>query len=89
LTTGLPLTDGTSGFKALRAQTLRRLDWSKFAAEGYGFQVELHYFLWKSQARLAEVPIVFTERRKGKSKMNAGIAVEAFWRVLHLAIFGK
>ena len=87
--TGLPLSDVTSGFKAIRCAALRDLDWNRFTTEGYGFQVELHYFLWKSGARLVEVPIVFTERRAGQTKMTLGIAVEAVWRVLQLAIFKK
>lgn len=87
--TGLPLTDITSGFKALRTSSLQNLDWKLFKAEGYGFQVELHYFLWKSGARIVEVPIVFTERREGKTKMTIGIAAEALRRVLQLAIKGK
>lgn len=87
--TRLPLTDVTSGFKALRVSALERLDWKNFRAEGYGFQVELHFFLWKSGARLAEVPITFTERREGKTKMTPGIALEALRRVLELAFWEK
>jgi len=87
--THLPLTDATSGFKAIRCEALKKLNWSKFKAEGYGFQIELHYFLWKAGAKLVEVPIVFTERREGKTKMTPGIAVEALARVLRLAILKK
>jgi dolichol-phosphate mannosyltransferase len=87
--TGLPLADVTSGFKAIRCAALRNLDWKQFRTEGYGFQVELHYFLWKTGARLVEVPIVFTERRSGQTKMTAGIAFEAICRVLQLAIFKR
>ena len=87
--TGLPLTDVTSGFKAIRCSALQNLEWERFITEGYGFQVELHFFLWKSGARLVEVPIVFTERRAGDTKMTLGIAAEAAWRVLTLAIFKK
>jgi dolichol-phosphate mannosyltransferase len=87
--TGLPLTDATSGFKALRVSALQALDWKKFRAGGYGFQVELHYFLWQSGARLVEVPIVFTERRDGETKMNLGIAIEAAWRTIQLALHRK
>ncbi|HEY5706716.1 MAG TPA: glycosyltransferase [Terrimicrobiaceae bacterium] len=87
--TGLPLTDVTSGFKAIRCAALRGLDWNRFTTEGYGFQVELHYFLWKSGAKLVEVPIVFTERRSGETKMTLGIAAEAVWRVFQLVIFKK
>jgi dolichol-phosphate mannosyltransferase len=87
--TGLPLADVTSGFKAIRCDALRNLDWKRFRTEGYGFQVELHYFLWKTGARLVEVPIVFTERRSGQTKMTAAIAFEAICRVLQLAIFKR
>jgi dolichol-phosphate mannosyltransferase len=87
--TGLPLADVTSGFKAIRCDALRNLDWKQFRTEGYGFQVELHYFLWKTGARLVEVPIVFTERRSGQTKMTAAIALEAICRVLQLAIFKR
>jgi dolichol-phosphate mannosyltransferase len=87
--TGLPLTDVTSGFKAIRCAALQKLDWGRFITEGYGFQVELHFFLWQSGATLVEVPIVFTERRAGETKMTLGIAAEAAWRVLTLATFKK
>jgi len=86
LMTGLPLTDCTSGFKALRISALDKLNWKEFRAQGYGFQVELHYFLWKSGAVLTEVPITFTERRDGHTKMTAGIALEALRRVLQLTL---
>ncbi len=85
LVTGLPLTDATSGFKALRVEALDSVPESALKAQGYGFQIELHHALWKSGASLVEVPIVFTERRDGQTKMSAGIAVEAFLRVLQLA----
>ena len=86
LLTGLPLTDATSGFKAIRTSALRALDWSELHADGYGFQVELHWLLWQSGFRLVEIPIVFTERRSGKTKMSLGIAVEAARRVCELAL---
>jgi dolichol-phosphate mannosyltransferase len=83
--TALPMTDPTSGFKAIRAEVLRDLDWSKVQAEGYAFQIELHHTAWKSGYTLKEVPIVFTERREGDSKMSMAISLEAAWRVLKLA----
>jgi dolichol-phosphate mannosyltransferase len=85
LVTGMPLTDATSGFKALRVAVLRQLDWSRFRTEGYGFQVELHHTLWQAGARLVEVPIVFTERRDGQTKMTIGIAIEAAVHTVRLA----
>ncbi len=87
--TGLPLTDATSGFKAIRTSVLRPLDWKRFKTEGYGFQVELHYFLWQAGARLVEVPIIFTERRDGETKMTIGIAIEAALRTLQLGLATK
>jgi len=83
--TGLPLTDATSGFKALRTAALAGIDWSQLRADGYGFQIELHWLLWIAGFRLVEVPIVFTERRVGQTKMTLAIAVEAATRVLQLA----
>jgi len=84
--TGLPMTDPTSGFKAIRRSVLEELDWEKFTAQGYGFQVELHFFAWQSGFKIVEVPIVFTERRQGDSKMSTPIALEAAKRVFQLAI---
>jgi dolichol-phosphate mannosyltransferase len=84
--TGMPLTDATSGFKALRVAALERVDPAALRAEGYGFQIELHHALWKAGARLTEVPITFTERRGGHTKMTAGIAFEAMTRVVALAV---
>jgi dolichol-phosphate mannosyltransferase len=86
LCTGLPLTDATSGFKALRSSALAAIDRAQLRADGYGFQVELHWLLWTAGCRLVEVPIVFTERRVGQTKMSAGIAIEAAWRVLQLSL---
>ena len=84
--TGLPMTDPTSGFKAIRRKVLENLDWEKFTAQGYGFQVELHFFAWQAGLKIVEVPIVFTERRQGDSKMSTPIALEAAQRVFQLAI---
>jgi len=84
--TGLPMTDPTSGFKAIQRRVLEELNWQEFTAQGYGFQVELHFFAWQAGFKIAEVPIVFTERRQGDSKMSAAIALEAAKRVFQLAI---
>ena len=84
-----PLTDATSGFKAVRTSVLRSFNWKQFRAEGYGFQVELHHALWQAGARLIEVPIVFTERRDGETKMTLGIAIEAAWHTIRLSLTNK
>lgn len=83
--TALPMSDPTSGFKAIRAEVLRGLDWNRVQAEGYAFQIELHHTAWKQGYTIREVPIVFTERREGDSKMSTAISIEAAWRVLRLA----
>lgn len=83
--TALPMSDPTSGFKAIRAEVLRDLHWGRVQAEGYAFQVELHHTAWMQGFTVQEVPIVFTERREGDSKMSVAISLEAAWRVLRLA----
>ena len=87
--TRMPLTDPTSGFKAVRVAVLAYLDPEGFRTEGYGFQIELHHQLWSARARMREVPIVFTERRNGSTKMTLRIAVEAAVRVIQLAWEGR
>ena len=83
--TGLTLSDPTSGFKAVSRAALEKLIRSDITAEGYGFQIELHYCAHRAGLRLQEIPIVFTERRDGQSKMSGSIAREAIWLVLRLA----
>ena len=84
--TGLPMSDPTSGFKAIRRGVLEGLNWGHFTSQGYGFQVELHFFAWQNGFLIQEVPIIFTERRVGSSKMSTSIALEAARRVLQLAV---
>ena len=84
--TGLPMTDPTSGFKAIRRRVLEGLNWDQFTSQGYGLQVELHFFAWQAGFKVQEVPIVFTERREGNSKMSTHIALEAAKRVFQLAV---
>lgn len=86
LITGLPLTDATSGFKCWRREALEAIDLSRVFANGYLFQIELSYVAFRKKLRLAEVPIVFVERRLGRSKMNWGIIFEALWGVVRLRL---
>ena len=76
--------DLTGGFKAWRASTLREIDWSNVHAGGYVFQIETTYLASRAGARVAEVPIVFTDRRVGVSKMSRRIIAEALMVVLRL-----
>jgi dolichol-phosphate mannosyltransferase len=78
---GLTLTDPTSGFKAIRRRVITALDWTKFAADGYGFIIELHFQASRIGFQIQEVPVVFTERRNGASKMSFRIMRESAWRV--------
>jgi dolichol-phosphate mannosyltransferase len=78
---GLPVRDLTGGFKCFNARVLQRLDLAGVHADGYGFQIELTYRAVKAGFTVAEVPILFRERRVGQSKMTARIALEAVWKV--------
>jgi dolichol-phosphate mannosyltransferase len=78
---GLPLSDLTGGFKCFRASALRALDPDLVHSRGYAFQIELTYHAARAGLEIAEIPIVFRERELGRSKMSAGIALEAMWRV--------
>ncbi len=77
LVTGLPLTDPMAGFKAFRREILERLNLDAIVSQGFAFQTESVYRLFKAGARLGEIPIVFTERQAGKSKMSLRKIVEA------------
>lgn len=78
---GLDVNDLTGGFKCFRAETLRAIELDKVVSNGYGFQIELTYRAVRAGKTVKEVPIRFTERRAGSSKMSPRIAVEAAFRV--------
>ncbi|MEO6120798.1 MAG: polyprenol monophosphomannose synthase [Acidimicrobiales bacterium] len=73
----LPLSDATSGYRAYRAETLRLIDLGHVRADGYGFLIEMAYRMDRQGGRLAEVPIVFTDRTRDDSKMSLTIVAEA------------
>lgn len=79
--TGLPLTDSTGGFKCFRRSVLETVDLSKVDSNGYAFQIEMSFRAWKRGFRLVEIPIVFTDRIEGQSKMSRKIVREAVWMV--------
>jgi dolichol-phosphate mannosyltransferase len=83
---GLPLSDATSGYRAFRAETLEQIDYASSRARGYGFQIELAYRVWRAGGRLTQVPIVFTDRVRGESKMSSKVAVEALALVTWWAV---
>ena len=82
--TGMPVRDATAGFVCYSAKLLRTMDMDAVEMKGYGFQVEMKYTAWKLGFRIKEVPIIFTERTQGASKMSGGIFREAFFGVLGL-----
>jgi dolichol-phosphate mannosyltransferase len=78
---GVPIHDATGGYRAFRADTLRRLDLHEVASQGYCFQIDLAWRAMQRGMRVREVPITFVERTSGTSKMSKKIVAEALWRV--------
>ena len=84
--TGMRIYDTTSGFKCYRRQVLEAIDLDRIRFRGYAFQIEMKFTAWKLGFRVEEVPIVFTDRREGTSKMSGGIFNEALWGVLRMKL---
>jgi dolichol-phosphate mannosyltransferase len=90
--TGLPLHDATGGFKCFRRRVLEAIDLDRVRSNGYAFQIEMSYKAWKKGFRIVETPIVFLDRRSGKSKMSKQIVHEAFfmlWKLRWKSLLGK
>ncbi|GAC1459057.1 MAG: polyprenol monophosphomannose synthase [Ktedonobacterales bacterium] len=85
----IPIHDCTSGFRCYRTAALSLLNLGQVHSQGYAFQVEMAYAMWKSGYRLREVPIVFEDRRVGQSKMSRRIFIEAFTWVLSTRLRGS
>jgi len=86
--TRLPLTDATGGFKCFRREVLAAMPFENVRSNGYAFQIEISYRAWRKGFRLKELPIIFTDRMEGRSKMNRRIVVEAIWMVWWLRVQG-
>jgi dolichol-phosphate mannosyltransferase len=82
--TGLPLYDSTGGFKCFRRKVLETIDLSAVKSNGYAFQIEMSFRAWRKGFRIVEIPIVFTDRTEGESKMSRRIIREAIWMVWRL-----
>ncbi|MBN2610207.1 MAG: polyprenol monophosphomannose synthase [Bacteroidales bacterium] len=82
LVTGMKIYDTTAGFKCYRRYVLESMDLEKINFKGYAFQIEMKFIAWKLGFHIEEVPIVFTDRKEGTSKMSGGIFNEAVWGVL-------
>jgi dolichol-phosphate mannosyltransferase len=84
--TGLPVEDSTGGFKCFRRQVLEAIPLERVRSNGYAFQIEMSFLAWKRGFRICEIPIVFTDRVEGQSKMSRRIVREAIWMVWWLRI---
>jgi len=82
--TGLKVKDTTAGFKAYKREVLETIELDTIRSRGYAFQIEMKFTTWKFGFRIKEIPIIFTERQEGASKMSGGIFNEAFWGVLKM-----
>ena len=90
LVMGTPVTDPTGGFKCFRRETLEKMgDFSAIQSFGYSFQMEMNYRMWKMGLKLKEIPITFTERRAGHSKITGSIATETLKLVFKIRFGGK
>lgn len=86
LITSMPIRDTTAGFVCYRKKVLETIPLDQVKFVGYAFQIEMKFLAWKFGFTLNEVPIIFTERTRGESKMSAGIFKEAFFGVLQMTI---
>ena len=85
--TGMPINDGTGGFKAWSSSLLSNIKLEKVRSQGYSFQIEMNFRAWRLNARIKEVPIIFVDRTIGESKMSSTIMYEAIWMVWRLRIW--
>lgn len=84
--TGMPINDTTAGFKCYKRAVLATIELDKIKFIGYAFQIEMKFLAWKHGFKIKEVPITFTDRSKGTSKMSKGIIKEAIFGVIQMKI---
>jgi dolichol-phosphate mannosyltransferase len=84
IVTGLPIKDATGGFKCFRREVLEALPLDRIRSDGYSFQIEVNFYCWKKGFRIAEIPILFVDRRVGVSKMSKKIVREAAFMIWRL-----
>ncbi|MBC8004061.1 MAG: polyprenol monophosphomannose synthase [Verrucomicrobia bacterium] len=84
--TRMKIMDTTAGFKCYHRKVLETIDFDNIRLKGYGFQIEMKFKTWKHGFKIVEVPIIFTDRQEGSSKMSGGIFNEALWGVLKMKI---
>ena len=89
--TGMPIMDGTGGFKAWKSSVLSSIDLDSVKSQGYSFQIEMNFRAWIKGYKIKETPIIFSDRTIGQSKMSKKIVYEAIfmvWRLRIWKIFG-
>lgn len=86
LVTGMSVKDATSGYRCFRRVLLEQLDFDRIASNGYAFQVEIAFRVWKLGLRIREIPIVFADRVAGQSKLDRHIIWEALWGIWRLRL---
>jgi dolichol-phosphate mannosyltransferase len=84
--TGMRIMDTTAGFKCYKREVLENIHPSRIKSIGYGFQIEMKFTAWKLGYKVVEIPIIFTDRKLGASKMSGGIFNEALWGVLKMKL---
>ncbi|MDO3694477.1 polyprenol monophosphomannose synthase [Wenyingzhuangia sp. chi5] len=86
--TGIPVFDTTAGFICYRRKVLETIDFSKIRFTGYAFQIEMKFKAWLHKFKIKEVPIIFTDRTKGTSKLDGSIISEAIFGVIRMKFKG-
>jgi dolichol-phosphate mannosyltransferase len=84
--TGMKIMDTTAGFKCYKREVLENIKPQQIRSKGYGFQIEMKFAAWKLGYKIVEVPIIFTDRKLGSSKMSGGIFSEALYGVLRMKL---
>jgi dolichol-phosphate mannosyltransferase len=85
--TGVPVKDLTAGFKCFRRKVIESINLDAIHSDGYGFQIEVNYWVHRKGFTIKEIPVIFVDRRSGTSKMSKKIIWEAFWLVLRLRLY--
>ena len=86
LITGMPVHDATAGFKCYKREVLETIKFNRIQFVGYAFQIEMKFKTWKYGFKIIEVPVIFTDRTEGNSKMSGGIFREAVFGVIQMKI---
>ena len=84
--TGMPIQDSTAGFKCYKRKVLEKINLDKIEFVGYAFQIEMKFTSWKYGFNIIEVPVIFTDRQEGNSKMSGGIFYEALFGVIKMKV---